>query len=149
MKNKFYWVYLVQYNKSSHHCCHIILTAIASSHRCSCGRRVTSLRLRVVTSSPLSRSSRRCSHGHCIITVAVAVIVLRFLFFFSIYTMPSSGIELCYHSREGLGSFHTVRKPLRDFPLSSIFIAWEHHFLISHTSSSFPHFATFRSVSLV
>jgi hypothetical protein len=37
--------------------------------------------------------------------------MLRFLFSFSIYTMPSSGIELCYHSREGLGSFHTMRKP--------------------------------------
>ena len=45
---------------------------------------------------------------------------VTFSFSFSIYTMPSPGIELCYHSHEGLGSFHTVRKPLRDFPLSSI-----------------------------
>jgi hypothetical protein len=42
---------------------------------------------------------------------------VTFSFSFSIYTMPSAGIELCYRSREGLGSFHTVRKPLWDFPL--------------------------------
>jgi Zinc knuckle len=75
--------------------------------------------------------------------------IVTFSFFFSIYTTPSSGIELCYRSHEGLGSFRTVRKPLWDFPLSSIFVVWEHHFLISHTSASFPCFATFRSISLV
>ena len=73
-------------------------------------------------------------------------LTVTFSFSFSIYTMPSAGIELCYYSREDWEVSIPWESSFRDFPLTSIFVAWEHHFLISHTSSLFPHFATLRSV---
>ena len=105
MKNKFYWVYLIQYNKSSHHCCHIILTAVVSlgswslwsSHHHSCSRSCQVIGLScccgcwgvmvivavvgcyIITVIALLQSlwsSRRCGHGHCVVVVTVTVIIL-------------------------------------------------------------------------
>ena len=51
--------------------------------------------------------------------------------------MPSPGIELCYYLCEDWEVSVPWESPFWTFPLLSIFVAWDHHFLISHTPPSF------------